>query len=169
MRIFGRVLAIALLGLPTPAVAQSAAAWLDQAPPSSRVLQPLDAPPPDRFNDAPPAIGDRLAVPSMPIPTRRPEDPGVPSLQISNRAYDPTSGEPPPPPIATFPSGPRYRLLVRVQTPAEQRSLASLVPDAFPNSSDQMQAGVFSDRDRAAQLLQSLNSLGLQAVLETLP
>lgn len=168
MRVFGRVLTIALLGLPLPAAAQSATAWLDQAPPGSRSLAPLETAPPQRFRETS-LSGDRLAVPSTPIPTRRPEDPGVPSLQISNRAYDPTSGDPPPPPIATLPSGPRYRLLVRVQTPAEQQSLASLVPDAFPNDSNQMQAGVFSDRDRAAQLLQSLNSLGLQAVLETLP
>ncbi|ABB57671.1 hypothetical protein [Synechococcus elongatus] len=166
MRISGWLLPIALLGLPAPSWAQSNTAWLDQPPPS-RVLQPLEAAPPI----ATPVISsDRLAVPNAPIPTSRPEDPGVPRLLLSDRSFDPSSGNPPPPPQALAePSGPRYRLLVQVHNSAEQQSLISLVPDAFADSRGRMQAGIFRDRQRADQLLQSLSSLGLAASLEVLP
>lgn len=167
MRIAGWFVSLALLSLPNPGWAQSNLAWLDQPPPSNRILRPLEATPPAV---PAPVSRDRLTVPSVPIPTSRPEDPGVPRLVISDRSFNPASGDPPPPPQGlAMPSGPRYRLLVQIRTSAEQQSLASLVPDAFADGQGRMQAGVFRDRQRADQLLQSLSSLGLAATLEVLP
>ncbi|WP_338462118.1 hypothetical protein VZH09_00960 [Synechococcus elongatus IITB7] len=168
MRILGWLFPLALLSLPAaPGWAQPNAAWLDQPPPPIRVLQPLEAAPPFVV---PEGSRDRLAVPSMPIPTSRPEDPGVPRFVLSDRSFNPASGDPPPPPQGlNAPSGPRYRLLVQVRNSAEQQSLASLVPDAFADGQGRMQAGIFRDRQRADQLQQSLSSLGLATTLEVLP
>lgn len=63
----------------------------------------------------------------------------------------------------------RYRVVVEVQTLEEQNRLLALVPGAIRTVSDGkvvMQAGAFSDRAQADELLEKINSNGLLGEIE---
>jgi hypothetical protein len=58
--------------------------------------------------------------------------------------------------------------MVAASNSSQQRQVRSLYPDAFPTSykgRSLWQVGVFSSRDNAETALQSLQSLGLEAII----
>lgn len=65
----------------------------------------------------------------------------------------------------------RYRVVVATDDNAQQAQVQSIVPDAFPISykgKSMMQAGAFSDRTKADQLMNTFMSQGLSASVETM-
>ena len=65
----------------------------------------------------------------------------------------------------------RYRVVVEAETESQQEKVRSLVPGAFrtvSNGKAIVQAGIFSDRAKASEVLQLLNSNGLKAAIEQL-
>ena len=109
---------------------------------------------------------DLLPVPSSNIPvshaSNRPKETGHPNFRAT--AVSPM-------PFRTTSLGLRYRVVVTAPSKREQSKVRSLVPGAFITSSKGrivMQAGVFSDRAGATQMLYLLHSKGLRATLEQL-
>ena len=67
--------------------------------------------------------------------------------------------------------GLRYRIVVHASSGSEQAQVQAVVPGAFSvfgNRPNVMQAGLFSDRAKAEELLQTLVSQGLRASIEQL-
>lgn len=67
--------------------------------------------------------------------------------------------------------GLRYRVVVQASSEGEQAQIQSAVPGSFPvfrSGQSVLQAGVFSDRTKADQLLQMLTNQGLRATVEQL-
>jgi hypothetical protein len=62
----------------------------------------------------------------------------------------------------------RFRVVVSAATEEQQMQLRSLVPGAFAIRGSVMQAGAFSDRSKADELLQLLLQQGLNAQVEQL-
>lgn len=63
----------------------------------------------------------------------------------------------------------KYRVVIVAIDPMQQDQIRSIVPDAFPTvyrGQRVMQAGAFGDRSKAEELVSSLSSQGLQAVVE---
>ena len=63
----------------------------------------------------------------------------------------------------------RYRVVVDAQSSGDRQKMLSLVPDAFrtfSNGRSVMQAGAFQEREQAEELLQILNTNGLNARIE---
>lgn len=87
------------------------------------------------------------------------------------RGSSPSSEGSPPTPPSRLASALRYRVVVEAENDSQQAQLRAIVPDAFSvslNGRTAMQAGAFSDRDKADQLLQVLTSQGLKATIESL-
>ncbi len=83
----------------------------------------------------------------------------------------PTAGNPPQPPTLATAMGFRYRVVVEAETQTKQALVRSLVPGAFRTLSNGkviMQAGAFSDRASADEILQLLTGNGLKAAIEQL-
>ena len=73
------------------------------------------------------------------------------------------------PPDRTSLLGVRYRVVVETDDAAQASQVKTLVPEAFSTAfqgKTAMQVGAFGDREKANQLVQSLLSQGLRAVLE---
>jgi hypothetical protein len=116
------------------------------------------------LNSAVTAESELLPVPSSNIPV------GHASNQPKKTRHPNSRAAVSPMPRTTF-LGPRYRVVVMTPSKREQSKVRSLVPGAFITSSKGrvvMQAGVFSDRTGAAQMLHLLHSKGLRATLEQL-
>ncbi|MBW4537767.1 MAG: DUF1565 domain-containing protein [Myxacorys chilensis ATA2-1-KO14] len=67
--------------------------------------------------------------------------------------------------------GLRYRVVVQARSEGEQAQIQSAVPGSFPvfrSGQSVLQAGVFSDRSKAHELLQTLMNQGLRATVEQL-
>ena len=67
--------------------------------------------------------------------------------------------------------GVRYRIVVETPTDNEQDLVRLFAPDAFPTiwqGRRVMQAGVFSNRYNADEMLKILNSNGLRSIVEPL-
>jgi parallel beta-helix repeat protein len=67
--------------------------------------------------------------------------------------------------------GLRYRVVVQARSEGEQAQIQSAVPGSFPvfrSGQSVLQAGVFSDRIKAHELLQTLTNQGLRATVEQL-
>ena len=65
----------------------------------------------------------------------------------------------------------RYRVIVEAESESQQEKVRSLFPGAFrtvSNGKAIVQAGIFSDRAKASEVLQLLNSNGLKAAIEQL-
>jgi hypothetical protein len=65
----------------------------------------------------------------------------------------------------------RYRVVVAATDDTQQTQVRSIVPDAFPISykgKSMMQAGAFSDRSKADQLMNTFVSQGLAASVEAM-
>lgn len=65
----------------------------------------------------------------------------------------------------------KYRVVVVATDNSQQEQLRAIVPDAFPvvyRGQRLMQAGAFGDRAKADELVASLNTQGLQAIIEPL-
>ncbi len=65
----------------------------------------------------------------------------------------------------------RYRVVVEAETESQQEKVRSLFPGAFrtvSNGKAIVQAGIFSDRTKASEVLQLLNNNGLKAAIEQL-
>ncbi len=127
---------------------------------------PIAVPSPQAGSEISPSPGV-LPVPSPDIPgggVRPPRSPLPSNLSSS-------AGGPPPPPAGAAALGLRYRVIVEANGDREQARVRRLAPEAFAtvlNGRSVMQAGVFSDRDNALELLQLLQSNGLKASLEEL-
>jgi parallel beta-helix repeat protein len=137
---------------PTPAVSVP-------VQPASRpsALPTLDSPPP------PTAV---LPVPGTAIPG----DSSTPAVTLSQNPSS-AAGSPPPPPGGPAAPGTRYRVIVETGSEREQNRVRSLVPQAFRtylNGQPVMQAGVFSDRNNAEELLEMLQSNGFKATVQEL-
>jgi len=178
-RISGRVDFLGLLSaarsLTTPAQ-RTKPIELPALPPKPAPMEPVDIPvaPPESTAQEPPVQTARsqkmlpllqsgtiveskvIAVPS-------------PNIPIGNRRK--------PPKVAVFKNsrttslGLRYRVVVEARSQRQQARVRSLVPGAFRTVSKgrvSMQAGAFSDRVKANEVLQILKSKGLKAVIEHL-
>jgi hypothetical protein len=80
------------------------------------------------------------------------------------------SGENPNPSgvIASTPAQQFYRVMVETTNSNQQTEVRSLYPDAIAtqyNGQAMLQVGTFSNRDNAEETLQSLQNLGLKAVI----
>lgn len=145
---------------------------------------PIPVPPPANSSPSPTSNTVPIAVPTPQAgsPTPPPEVLPVPSPNIpGGNARPPRSplpsnlgsavGEPPPPPMGAVAQGLRYRVIVEVNGASEQARVRRLAPEAFVTVIDGrtvMQAGVFSERNNALDLLQILQSNGLKASLQEL-
>ncbi|MBD2313313.1 DUF1565 domain-containing protein [Desertifilum sp. FACHB-1129] len=113
-----------------------------------------------------PVLGP-LPVPNGNAPIGNAGNLGTVRIQATPGAQSPNN--PPPPPTRGSAMGLSYRVVVDATTTAEQNRVRSLVPGAFRTTSNGrtvMQVGAFSDRIKADELLQSLNSRGVRARLE---
>ncbi|MEA5515074.1 DUF1565 domain-containing protein [Nodularia sp. UHCC 0506] len=100
--------------------------------------------------------------------------------QLATRSATPPAGESPLlsptqrtaylPPARVQP-GVRYRVVVNVTNDRERNIVRNLAPDAFPTIRQGrrvMQVGVFSDRNNADDMINVLNSNGLNTIIEPL-
>jgi parallel beta-helix repeat protein len=65
--------------------------------------------------------------------------------------------------------GVRYRVIVPVINDTQQQIVLSIAPDAFPRVLQGrrfMQVGTFSSQDNASQMVQTLNGMGLRAIIQ---
>ncbi|MBD2181779.1 DUF1565 domain-containing protein [Aerosakkonema funiforme] len=113
-----------------------------------------------------------LPVPGSEIPVSNSNN--LPSVAISPDNPLPQESRYSPRPSSTSRAvalGLRYRVIVDVGSARQQRLLRSLVPGAFRTRSNGravMQVGAYSDRTEAEEMLQKLNSNGLNASIEEL-
>ncbi len=104
-------------------------------------------------------------IPSLPVL----QPPAIPSnnAPINNQLAVPKN--PPTTAYAGGSLGTRYRVIAEVQTQRDQELVRFLAPGAFPTFWDGkavMQAGVFTNRYNAEQMLAILNNNGLRTVME---
>lgn len=107
-----------------------------------------------QVNQSTPSGSDFASGASASIPTLQPND----GRQATTTATAPA-----------VPQGQRYRVLVEAKNEAQQQLVRSLVPGAFRtvfNGQPMMQAGLFSTRNRADEILQLLTSNGFNATIE---
>jgi parallel beta-helix repeat protein len=146
--------------LPTPVDRTKAIGPIQPAPQAiARTSIPNAAPPGDGILPVPGGnapignVGNASSVPLWRGPTQQSE------------------GSPPVPPHRTSGLGLRYRVVVDAESEAQQAQVRAIVPEAFLTSSggrSVMQAGAFSDRAKADQLLEALTNQGLRAAVENL-
>ncbi|HIK26589.1 MAG: DUF1565 domain-containing protein [Oscillatoriaceae bacterium SKW80] len=138
---------------------------------------PIPVPPPETSSPSPTSgtVSSEISPPAnvLPVPsTNIPGGSARPPLRSplpSN--LGPAVGEPPPPPAGAVAKGLRYRVIVEVNGEREQARVRRLAPEAFVTVIDGqtvMQAGMFSERNNALELLQMLQSNGLKASLQEL-
>jgi parallel beta-helix repeat protein len=111
-----------------------------------------------------------LPVPNSNIPIGNNSNQLKPQVLATNPVV-PAAQNPPQPPTLTAAMGFRYRVVVEAETETTQAKVRSLVPGAFrtlSNGKAIMQAGAFSDRAQADEVLQLLTSNGLKAAIEQL-
>ncbi|MGJ5672319.1 MAG: DUF1565 domain-containing protein [Nostochopsis sp.] len=106
-------------------------------------------------------------IPSLPVL----QPPGVPSnnVPVGNQPPLPVSTNSPTTAYAGGSLGTRYRVIAEVQTQRDQELVRFLAPDAFPTfweGKAVMQAGVFSNRYNAEQMLAILNNNGFRTMIE---
>ncbi|KGF72148.1 hypothetical protein DO97_11995 [Neosynechococcus sphagnicola sy1] len=140
----------------------------------------IPVPPPDALSLPPTPAALRstpTATPAMlnPPPTLGAAPVAGSILPVPNSEIPVGNGDSPPvilpPAVAVQPAalGLRYRVVVAAENANEQTLVKSLVPGAFRTFSNGraiMQAGAFSDRAKADELLQLLVSNGLPATVE---
>ncbi len=125
--------------------------------------------PPIATNPTPAKPGTVLPVPSASIP--------VGNIGDMPKVYSARGGSPQI--IPGFPMNPpnaaavvvKYRVVVVAADESQQEQIRAIVPDAFPvvyRGQRVMQAGAFGDREKAEQLVASLSTQGLQAIVEPL-
>ncbi len=140
-----------------------------------KASQPPVAPPPPKNGSLtqglpvlqPAPLTDLLPVPSADIPFG--SNRNQPQQIIARSAPDADS--PPLPPTRATALGLRYRVVVEAENESLQAKVRSLVPGAFrifANGRAIMQAGAFSDRAEADEVLQLLTSNGFKAAIEQL-
>ena len=132
-------------------------------PPSATTLAASSGQTLPVLKSAPIVQSELLPVPSSDIPIGR--DTKQPKA-VASSIPTPTRSAMPASIIAL---APRYRVMVETPSESEQTLVRSLVPDAFLTSSRGkvlMQAGIYSDRANATEMLQLLNSNGLKATIE---
>lgn len=142
----------------TPSTGLSARAWRSKSLPTTS--QPARPQPARRAG-----ASGILPVPSGNIPLGRTGGASVPIWNGSTRSSSNTS-----PALAnrlTF-GGLRFRVVVSAATSGQAAQLRSVVPDAFAIQGNLMQAGAFSDRAKADELLQLLLQQGLNAQIQQL-
>ena len=139
----------------TPVMAPRGEIEIPVPPPSSQVSSssesalPILAPPPGGGAVSP-------APEILPVPG--------PNIPVGDNSAYPSSS-----PVASAPL--RYRVIVEVNNDKEQNQVKALVPEAFRtlvNGQVVMQAGVFSSRSNASDLLQKLKSAGFDATMQEL-
>ena len=146
-----------------------------KVPTRPKASQPPVAPPPPKNGSLtqglpvlqPAPLSDLLPVPSADIPFG--SNRNQPQQIIARSAPD--AGSPPLPPTRATALGLRYRVVVEAENESLQAKVRSLVPGAFrifANGRAIMQAGAFSDRAEADEVLQLLTSNGFKAAIEQL-
>jgi parallel beta-helix repeat protein len=113
---------------------------------------PILAPPPSGGAVSPPPA-DILPVPG-------------PNIPIGDGGAYPSSS-----PVASAASSLRYRVIVKTSNEKEQGRVKALVPEAFRtlvNGQVVMQAGVFSSRSNASELLEKLEAEGFDVTMQEL-
>nr|WP_275993504.1 DUF1565 domain-containing protein [Argonema antarcticum] len=117
-----------------------------------------------------------LPVPGSEIPMAN-TDNNLPMVAISQdnpRQQQRNYSAPPTPrsvPNRAVALGLRYRVVVEVESPRQQRLVRSIVPGAFQtraNGRVMMQVGAYRDRQEAEEMLQKINSNGLTGAIEEL-
>ncbi len=139
-----------------PVAATPTAAVGSTRPAPLPVARNSTPPPPLPNNPNRPSASNLLPVPSRRIPSGNPGQRALATL--------------PPPPVSPQALGVRYRVVVAALSADQESQIRSLIPDAFPIVSQGrrvLQAGAFSDRARATELLQLLMGNGLNAAIET--
>lgn len=113
----------------------------------------------------PTLVSEPLLIPSSDVPTaNQPQPTSTQKSPESAPAKSPSQ-----PPTKTAALSLRYRVVVEAPTATKQEKVRSIVPGAFRTSSKGkvlMQLGAFSDRAKAAELLQMVKSKGLKATIE---
>ncbi len=153
--------------MPTPAE-EIAAVVIPVPPPASmpQVLPTPSSPPPVQNGSSQqtlPVLHSAPIVESkvLPVPT--------PKIPTGNRRKLPKLAVPQNSRATSL--GLRYRVVVEAHNKSQQARVRSLIPGAFRTVSNGrviMQAGAFSDRTKAKQVLQMLKSKGLRAALQHL-
>ncbi|MFB2771471.1 DUF1565 domain-containing protein [Pelatocladus sp. BLCC-F211] len=104
-------------------------------------------------------------IPSLPVV----QSPAIPSNNVPVKNQLPVSKNPSTTAYAGGSLGTRYRVIAEVQTQRDQELVRFLAPGSFPTfweGKAVMQAGVFSNRYNAEQMLAILNNNGLRTVIE---
>ncbi|MBW4518155.1 MAG: DUF3747 domain-containing protein [Scytolyngbya sp. HA4215-MV1] len=121
--------------------------------PSANPTKPGDVFVPVEYEYTSPDASDNANLPTVPVsPTPR-----------SNPGNSGTGNSP-----ALPPANLSYRVIVMASTPSQQSTLKKVVPGAFRttyNGQSVMQAGAFSDRSKADDLLERLSSENLMAMV----
>ena len=176
----------ATLVLP-PRLNQPVSAPLPSSPtvPSSRsIVIPVPPPETDRPRQIPvkPAASPLSPLPLANNPTAKPGNllpvPG-PNIPVGNigdmpSVYSTRGNQQPIPGVPITPGNAgfvvvKYRVVVVATDDTQQEQVRLIVPDAFPvvyRGQRVMQAGAFGDRTKADQLVASLSTQGLQAIIE---
>ena len=137
----------------------------------SSVQQPMIPP---NFDSSSSVVSEgKLPVPGRNIPLGRggyvPAGLGGNSVADSRENSLPDSRENSRPLDRASALGFRYRVVVDAESSGDRQKMISLVPDAFrtfTNGRSVMQAGAFREREEAEELLQILNTNGLNARIE---
>lgn len=110
-----------------------------------------------------------LPVPSANVPLGTIGD--LPTVDVSRNPLNRVRSAPTVDPARAASLGLRYRVVVEASSDSEQAQVRSIVPDAFRISSNGrvvMQVGAYSDRARADETAQMLNSNGLRASVQSI-
>ncbi|UBF24462.1 hypothetical protein K9N68_22590 [Kovacikia minuta CCNUW1] len=132
------------------------------APETPAIPPPAPSTNPDR-----PDTVSLLPVPGPNVPIGNTGGQSRARANSSREQWD--SSGPPAPPDQVNLASVRFRVLVEAEDDSQQAQVRTLVPDAFPTSSqgrNLMQVGAFGDREKANQLVQSLVTQGLKAMVE---
>lgn len=124
--------------------------------------------PPIASNSTSTKTSNLLPVPSASIPVGNIGD--MPSVYSARGNRQPIPGIPINPATAGSVVV-KYRVVVVATDNTQQEQVRSIIPDAFPivyRGQRMWQAGAFGDRAKADQLVASLNTQGLQAIIEPL-
>ncbi len=109
-----------------------------------------------------------LPVPPDQIPASKTGSPYMlpPGLSQNPATIQPTPQTPPQITATTTQTGSRYRVIVEAVTPKQQELVKFIVSDAFQTNragKQVMQAGIFSDRNKAKNLVRQFKNNGLKA------
>lgn len=152
-------------------VSQPGSIEIPVPPPETR--SPVAANPPALAAATNPPDAQRLTVMGLlPVPSSQPPLGNIgsmPAVNVYRNARQRDTANPPIPPTVASAAGVRYRVVADAQNEQQQARVQSLVPRAFRtflNGRMVMQIGAFGDRSKANELMQQLQSQGINATVE---